>query len=271
MSGAENIKGEWAMSGARPGVVFDLDGTLVDSEPYWVKGFSTGLAQILKERGHGTHELDPNLMGRFLGGRVPDAVGAILEWLHLGSEIDALERSAIVQQVITYVTAEFVANPTPIEEAVSTVRVLQEAGVPLAVASSSAMSFIDAVLDILGLKDAFPVKVSALDLPRGKPDPTVYLLALDQLGLPPQLSVAVEDSGAGVVAAVNAKMRCVWFLPGQEAGSMLDQIIDLAAQAGNGANLKSDIARLVAVSPHLSPEFIFGILAELASEQLDND
>ena len=254
------------MSGGRPGVVFDLDGTLVDSEHYWVKGFSTGLAQILEGRGHGKHELDPDLMGRFLGGRVPDAVGAILEWLHLGGEIDALEASAIVQQVITYVTAEFVANPTPIAEAVSTVRVLQEDGVPLAVASSSALSFIDAVLDVLNLREAFPVKVSAVDLPRGKPDPTVYLLALDQLGLPPRLCVAVEDSPVGVVAAVNAKMRCVWFLPGQEAGPMQGKILDLAARADSGANNKSDIARLVTVTPRLSPEFLFGILEELALE-----
>lgn len=254
-----------------PGVVFDLDGTLVDSEPYWIKGFSTGLAQILKERGHGTHELDPNLMGRFVGGRVPDAVGAILEWLHFGSEIDALERSAIVQEVVTYVTAEFVANPTPIEEAVSTVRVLQEAGVPLAVASSSAMSFIDAVLDVLGLKDAFPVKCSALDLPRGKPDPAVYLRALDQLGLTPQLSVAVEDSRVGVLAAVNAKMRCVWYLPGHEPGSIRAEISDLAAQSDSGADNPSDIARLVTGHQHLSPELLFGILEELASEQSDND
>lgn len=259
------------MIGVRPGVVFDLDGTLVDSEPYWVKGFSTGLAQILQKRHHGTHALDPNRMARFQGGRVADSVGAILDWLNLGSQIDAQEASVIVTQVIQYVTEEFVANPTPIAEAVSTVRVLQRSGVPLAVASSSALSFIDAVLDVLDLKEAFPVRVSAVDLPRGKPDPTVYLLALEQLGLPPQLSVAVEDSRVGVLAAVNAAMRCVWFLPGQEAGPMLGQITDLAAQAGSGARNKSDIARLVSVTPRLSPEILFGILEELASEQRDNE
>jgi HAD superfamily hydrolase (TIGR01509 family) len=252
------------VSRVRPGVVFDLDGTLVDSEPYWVKGFTAGLAQILQERGHGTHELDPDLMARFQGGRVPDSVGAILEWLHLGSEIDAPEASAIVEQVITYVTAEFVADPTPIEEAVSTVRVLQEDGVPLAVASSSAPGFIDAVLGVLDLTDAFPVKVSAVGLPRGKPDPTVYLRALGQLGLQPSTSVAVEDSPVGVFAAVNAKMRCVWFVPGPAAAPELGQLIDLAAQPGSGVSNVSDIARLVTPSPHLSPELLFGILEELA-------
>lgn len=259
------------MSGVRPGVVFDLDGTLVDSEPYWVKGFSAGLAQILKERGHGTHELDPSLMGRFQGGRVPDTVGAILEWLHLGSEIDAHEVSAIVEQVIAYVNEEFVANPTPIREAISTVRVLQEDGVPLALASSSALSFIDAVLGVLDLGGAFPVRVSAMDVPEGKPDPAVYLRALDQLGLTPQLSVAVEDSRVGVLAAVNAKMRCVWFLPGHEPGSIQAEISDLAAQSDSGADNPSDIARLVTGHQHLSPELLFGILEELASEQRDND
>jgi len=255
----------------RPGVVFDLDGTLVDSEPYWAKGFSAGLAQILKERGHGTHELDPNVMARFQGGRVPDTVRAILEWLHLGSEIDAHEVSAIVEQVITYVKAEFVASPTPIAEAVSTVRALQEDGVPLALASSSASSFIDAVLDVLDLREAFPVRVSAMDFPEGKPDPAVYLRALDQLGLTAQLSVAVEDSRVGVLAAVNAKMRCVWFLAGHDSGSIQAEIGDLAARAESDADNPSDIARLVTGHPHLSPELLSGILEELAMEQRDND
>jgi len=162
----------------------------------------------LAARGHGTHQLDPAAMARFQGGRVPDTIGAILGWLGLGDRIDGLEAVAITGAVIAYVSAAFVADPAPITGAVSTVRALHAAGVPMAVASSSAASFIDAALDAMDLGAAFPVRVSALPLPAGKPDPSVYRLALDQLGLPATLALAVEDSPVGVFAAVNANLTC---------------------------------------------------------------
>ena len=249
----------------RPGVIFDLDGTLVHSEPYWVAGFTTGLAQVLAARGHGTHQLDPAAMARFQGGRVPDTIGAILGWLGLGDRIDGLEAVAITGAVIAYVSAAFVADPAPITGAVSTVRALHAAGVPMAVASSSAASFIDAALDAMDLGAAFPVRVSALPLPAGKPDPSVYRLALDQLGLPATLALAVEDSPVGVFAAVNANLTCLWAQPGQQVPLTPDQLIALGADPGAGVRQVPDIARLVRPVPALSAPLVLAALDELST------
>ncbi len=245
---------------AHSGVIFDLDGTLVDSEPFWFRGFSTGLSRILEVRGYGLHYLDPSEMRGFAGGRVPDTIAAILRSLRLEGRIDDSETDAIVQDVLNYVTEQFVTDPAPIPEAVSTARALHADSVPMAIASSSAPSFIEAVLDVLKLQDTFPVRVSAVDLPRGKPDPAVYLLALQQMGLPARRTVAVEDSRVGVAAAMNAKMRCLWYLPG-ETGSLAERT-DLTSQLEGQATNPSDIRRLVTVTGHLS----HGLLAEMLDE-----
>ncbi len=203
------------MTGRPHGVVFDLDGTLVDSEPHWAWGFSTGLSEILARRGHGTHDIDPDRMARFRGGRVPESVRSIVG--ELGLALPEPELDEIVDEVIARVSARFVEDPSPIAGAVATVRDLAADGIPLAVASSSALAFIQAALEQLGIADLVPVRVSAIGLNRGKPDPTVYHLALDRLGVQAAGSVAVEDSTAGVGAAVNAGMRCVWFAPEPDA------------------------------------------------------
>lgn len=252
------------MSPTRPGVVFDLDGTLVDSEPYWIQGFSTGLARILEERGHGHHELDPAQMAAFQGGRVPDTIGTILDWLHLTPSLGAGETAAIVDAVIDEVTRAFVAHPAPIPEVVATARELHQDGYPLAVASSSALSFIDAVVRALDLVDVFPVRVSAVGLPQGKPDPLVYRLALDQLGLGPDRALAIEDSLRGVAAAVNATMRCVWFLPEHVTNPTAGAVDDLLAQVAAEVAVPSAAVRLVSTARQMSRELLTPILDELA-------
>lgn len=193
------------------GVVFDLDGTLVDSEPYWIDGFSTGLSHILEDHGLGHHALEPAEMRRFTGGRVPDTISSILASLSVVIDDDVL--ATVVAQTIDYVTRQFIAHPAPIPGAIDTVRTLHDLGVPLGLASSSAPTFIAEVLRSLALEDAFRVTRSAISLPRGKPDPAVYEAVILEMKLDAGRSVAVEDSAVGVASALNAGMQCIWVEP----------------------------------------------------------
>jgi HAD superfamily hydrolase (TIGR01509 family) len=80
---------------------------------------------------------------------------------------------------------------------------------PLALASSANRQVIDRVLAISGLKDLFQVTVSSEEVPRGKPQPDVYLEAARRLGRQPRACVAVEDSTNGIRAAIRAGLRTV--------------------------------------------------------------
>lgn len=81
-------------------------------------------------------------------------------------------------------------------------------GLPQAVASSAPPANIDALVDTLGIRAFFTALVSGMDIP-GKPAPDVFLLAARQLGIEPSRALVIEDSVAGVSAAIRAGMRCL--------------------------------------------------------------
>jgi putative hydrolase of the HAD superfamily len=84
-----------------------------------------------------------------------------------------------------------------------------ELGLRLAVASSSPRAWVTRLLDQVGQLARFASVVCGDEVELVKPDPGVYLLALAQLGVPPEQAVAFEDSPHGVAAAKAAGLRCV--------------------------------------------------------------
>jgi HAD superfamily hydrolase (TIGR01509 family) len=96
----------------------------------------------------------------------------------------------------------------PLPGAADLVRRLQAARVPLAVASSSILPWVEACLQRLELFDAFDVIVTGSDVEAGKPAPDIYLLAAERLGLEPARCLAFEDAPAGILSARAAGMTC---------------------------------------------------------------
>jgi beta-phosphoglucomutase len=88
-------------------------------------------------------------------------------------------------------------------------KALARAGFAQAVASSAPPENVAYLLDVLGIRGAFEAIVTGADVRRGKPDPAVFLLAAERLGVPPARCVVVEDAVVGVEAARAAGMRCV--------------------------------------------------------------
>ena len=96
-----------------------------------------------------------------------------------------------------------------VDGAVDLIRTLHRAGAHLAVGSSGPRENIDLVLGAMGVAGCISVVISGDDVTRGKPDPQVFLLAADRLGLSPGQCVVIEDAPVGVRAARAAGARVV--------------------------------------------------------------
>lgn len=179
-------------------VVFDMDGVLLDSEPIWRAVERDVFARV------GIDVTEEDLM-RTMGVRIADVVE---RWHRRqpweGPSIEEVAR-AIVEGVASTIEREGALN----EGAVEAIERLRGLGLRLALASSSPMRLIEAVLSMGGLDGRFEVVLTAEEEEQGKPEPAIYLSAARELGVAPARCLAIEDSIAGIRAAKAAGMVCV--------------------------------------------------------------
>ena len=179
-------------------VIFDMDGVLIDSEPIWRRVEKDVFGRV------GVALSDADLV-ETMGVRIGEVVD---RWYERRPWDGPTPRH--VEEEIVEAVAETIASEGRLEEGVlQAIRQLETLGVRLALASSSPMRLIQAVLSLDDLADTFEVVVSAEEEERGKPHPAVYLSAASALGVEPERCLAIEDSVAGVGAAKAAGMICV--------------------------------------------------------------
>ncbi len=175
-------------------VLFDMDGTLIDSEPVWFETQARLLA------GYG-FELGPEHWEKVLG--QPNEVsakyligvsGIPLTWPELSEKIEV----AMVEQLGQGLQLLPGAKELLVE--------LQAAGVPTALVSASSRRIVDACIGAIGA-DFFRHTVSGDDVERSKPEPEPYLLAAELLGVRPEGCVVIEDSPIGTAAGAAAGCR----------------------------------------------------------------
>ena len=169
-------------------LLLDLDGTLVDSEPLHRRGYRA----FLDARGWDVPDLSV-----FTGRRAEDVV-ATEPGPWEGHDPDAL-----LAEVITHVPDEAAVAVPGSRDLLLAARAV---GVRLAVVTSAKPAWVErSLVESLGLSlAAVDLVVTALDVVDGKPDPAGYVLAADRLGVDAALTIAVEDSPAGVLAALGA-------------------------------------------------------------------
>lgn len=195
-----------AVDGLQPmrGVIFDLDGLLSDTEPLWLESARV----LLGRRGL---KPDPTLRPRLMG-RHPTEVAAIyVEHYALKDRVEDLVCERM--QIMRALHRDWPLAPMPGAEQLVTALGAQQ--IPLAVASGSPDWLVALVVERLGMRDAFTVLVGSDRIARGKPAPDTFLLAAELLGVAPGACVVLEDSAAGIQAALAAGMACV-AVPGPE-------------------------------------------------------
>lgn len=182
-------------------LVFDMDGTLTDSEAWW-------------------DEIRRDLAAQDGVPWPDDATTAMMgmstpEWSAYLADVVGLDGDAhrSARRTIETLTRWYHERGVPVlPGAVDAVRRVA-ALLPIGLATSSPREHVDAILDELGITDLFGATVSTEECRAGKPDPAAYLRAAELLGVDPTRCAAVEDSANGIRSALAAGMTVVAIPP----------------------------------------------------------
>ncbi len=179
-------------------VIWDVDGTLVDSEEYhwlsWRDAMAAQGSPITHEQFLASFGLrNDRILRGWLG---PDATDEVIR--RIGDWKEGEFRRLARERGLS-----------PLPGAAEWVERLHAGGWKQAVGSSAPRLNLEAMLRVLKLDGFFDQTVSAEDVTRGKPDPQVFLMAAARLGIPPERSIVVEDAPLGVEGARRAGMRSI--------------------------------------------------------------
>jgi HAD superfamily hydrolase (TIGR01509 family) len=214
-------------------IIFDCNGVLVDSEPI----AATVAAEAFQAAGI---NMTPDLVARYFTGRRPADMFADVEKV-AGVTLPAKFPSLVAAATLVRLSEDLRVIP-------HVVHALTWLRGPKCVASSSGLDRVRVSLESTGLDRFFGANVfSANDVRDGKPAPDLFRHVARQMGIQPKDCVVVEDSPAGVTAAVAAGMTAVGFVGGSHAGEDLPAKLEDAGASAVIADmrlLKETVTRL---------------------------
>ena len=182
--------------------LFDIDGTLFDTERLWAEALSLVFEDL------GCRQSPRRLTELTYGLAWPDADAALRQ--AFPEVLAGLSPNALGHRLCVRFDELFALAPPVIAPAVELLRALRQAGVRCAYVSGSPRRTIARNLRLCGLEGLLDeaCSVPSDDAPRGKPFPDGYQLALARCGVKPEQAVAFEDSRVGSTAALAAGLRC---------------------------------------------------------------
>lgn len=206
----------------RAGVIFDMDGVIVDSGEAHFQSWQ----RLAEENGLTiTQEEFAETFGR------PSREIIRMRW---GEDLpdDEVERLDRRKEEIY---RDIIRGDVPVMAgAVELIRELHAAGWVLGIGSSGPPENVALVVDELGLGDMLAATTDASDVTRGKPDPQVFLIAADRMGVDPVRCIVIEDAHHGVEAAHRAGMQAVALTSTHDVDTLAeaDVIVDHLSELG---------------------------------------
>jgi beta-phosphoglucomutase len=177
--------------------IWDVDGTLVDTAELHFHAWET----VCREHGRDFTRAD---FAATFGQRNSDIIRKLFGERFNDQEIAALgERKEEIYRAAAGAGVGLLPGVRKLIEE------LHEAGFAQAIGSSAPHANLELILRLTGIADHFQVVIGSEDTQRGKPDPQVFLLAAQRLGVPPDRCVVFEDAPSGVQAARAGGMKCI--------------------------------------------------------------
>ncbi len=179
-------------------VIYDMDGLIIDSEPFWrqseIKVFSTVGLQLTDD--------DCKVTTGFRFDEVVDYWYYRKPWI---GKTKAQVHDEVLDEMESAITHQALAMPGVLDS----LEYFKNAGMRLALASSSAMRLIKATVNKLNIESYFELLVSAEHETYGKPHPGVFIRTADTLNARHERCLVIEDSFNGILAAKSARMKCL--------------------------------------------------------------
>ena len=180
------------------GLIFDMDGTLVDNLAYHFKAFDAYIERegftllepvTLKINGMHSNDIFPMLLG--------DEVVAEYGIDRLHHEKETVYRDLYRPHI------------KPVEGVVELIKMAKAAGVKCAIGSSGCRENVEMIIEGLGLAELIDASISGSDVTHGKPHPEIFIKAYEALGLKADECIVVEDAIIGIKAGLAAGCKCI--------------------------------------------------------------
>ena len=215
------------------GLIFDMDGVVIDSNPYHKISWEKFLV------GQGMH-FDDELFDNVLSGRTAPTSLRML----FGEDIAQEDMDRFMKEVDhNYQTLlRENADVKPIAGLYEFLHQIRNKRIPMALATSAPELNIELGLQKLELENTFQHIIGKVDVTHGKPHPEVYLKALDLLGLPAENCIVFEDSRAGVQSALSAGIKVVGIASGHTKDELLEEGVSLAVDDFRDLELEEVLA-----------------------------
>ena len=214
--------------------IYDLDNLMINSLSPHIKANDV----LLERYGHKTSEIPADSISRFVGMRVKDILGEVLDIFKIDEDLDAFYKKR--EEIFLELAEEELEAMPGLTESLD---FFQKNGFKIAMATSANKNYLNLVLKKFGVAKYFKAIVTGDDVKLGKPDPETYQATVQKLGLKPAECLVLEDATEGIASAKAAGCQCIAikneFIPPQDlsqADLVLDSLLDIDLKTINSLN-----------------------------------